>query len=90
MQHAEYTVDLACVTWDVENEVFFIRKKQEDAEINIDVLPKHAKDLLQTLKLGHDKRSGKGWPKESRYIVADARALRKMCKQYLTHTVPRK
>ena len=44
LQHAEYTVDLACATWDVKNEVFFIRKKPEYAEINIDVLPKHSKE----------------------------------------------
>ena len=39
----EYINDLAWVIWDVENKIYFIHKKSDDAEINIDIFSKHVK-----------------------------------------------
>ena len=49
--------------WDGENEAFFIRKKPEDAEINIDALPKHAKNKFTDPKTGSRQKEWKGLAK---------------------------
>ena len=75
VRQAEYTADLPCATWDVENEAFFIWKKLEYLEINIDLFPKHAKDKFTNPKTGSRQQNGKVLVAEARFAEDPTHAL---------------
>ena len=72
----EYIADLACAVFDEEQNAFFIRKKPEDAEINIDHLPSHALKKFIDPKTGFRAEECKVLQRGIRiHRGADARAL---------------
>ena len=83
----EYTVDLACAVYDDEQNAFFIRKKPEDAEINIDHLPSHAMKRFTDPKTGSRAKEWKGLLRGIRiHRGADARTLRQKYAQRILPT----
>ena len=83
----EYTVDLACAMFDEEQNAFFIRKKSEDAEINIDHLPSHALKKFIDPKTGSRAKEWKALQRGIRiHRSADARALRPKYAQRIVPT----